>query len=107
MTNKPELTVKIFDDLFCIVVAETGEYDINFTIYEFQYGGIGGQKPTVEELSRSDQIAKGYVKWDGCSEWDVEGWHACSKKQLKDMSEIFSRCWDMASELCPNWGADE
>ena len=92
--------VKIFDDLFCIVVAETEEYTIHFNVYSLEWEG---QKPSVEELENSESMAEGYVKWDGCSEWDIKGWHSCSKKNLKDISEILSRCWDMAGTLCPNW----
>lgn len=48
----------------------------------------------------------GYVKWDGCSNWNIpEGnyqLHFCGRKEMEKFTELLQAMFDWAAELMPN-----
>lgn len=50
----------------------------------------------------------GTVKWDGCSDWLFDDnaknrmLHGCGRKDLSNIGEALTRCWDWAAELIPD-----
>lgn len=51
---------------------------------------------TVSDLDHAECAAHGYVKWDGCMEFDIEHTHVCSGSQLH---ELFSAV-EQTRRLC-------
>jgi hypothetical protein len=50
---------------------------------------------------------QGYVKWDGCSNWNGVKFHVCSKKELIEIGAIMAACHDITAELLPGRDGDE
>ena len=56
-------------------------------------------------------IISGFVKWDGCSNWDFPStkdcmFHGCERSDLTDFGELMAICHDMTCELCENADSD-
>jgi len=48
----------------------------------------------------------GFIKWDGCSNWHVEGnhyqFHFCEPQDARNFAELICRLYDWAAELMPD-----
>lgn len=70
--------------------ATPNEYYIDFSIIE----------------NDEDLVAKGYVKWDGCSNWDISPEnvmiHFCSGTDIKEFGQILESCYEYAKEHFDN-----
>lgn len=78
------------------VIAEPKDHCVEFTIYK-------------EYLPpRLDPLITGYVKWDGCSNWDFPSdgcthpLHFCGKQDSIEFGEFLGKLYDWAAELLPN-----
>jgi hypothetical protein len=79
-----------------IIVKEKADYSVDYEVYK-AYEQINGFE--LDEL-----VVKGYVKWDGCSNWEFSNLlHFCSKEEIENLSVAMRKCWDLTAELCPNW----
>lgn len=66
------------------------DYAINYNIY-YNFNGV------------RIHLLKGYIKWDGCSNWDFIECrtcmlHACGRASLNYFSELPQVCWDHCSK---------
>lgn len=111
----------IFKDIWFAVIAEPEEYCVNYKIYEigefledgkdtpkFNRAGAQTGPDHVENIADAEVFAHGFVKWDGCSNWefDIQNKvmiHACERNQLVNLGEVLARCWDMTEKLCEHW----
>ena len=107
-------TIKHIDDLRWTVVFDPHSHWVEFEIYEIQgraedesrlYAGADLKNAPLDEAVPT---IKGYVKWDGCSNWqfplgDSCCFHGCERKDLLSFGFIMAHCWDITKELLPNF----
>lgn len=86
---------EFFDGLY-YVLAERKDYCVEFVIFESDY---------EVDKTNNDVFLSGYIKWDGCSNWDFENknypLHFCSRSEIKRLSNLFIMLYDWALELMP------
>lgn len=120
----------LFLDLGYQAFYKVYDYRIEFTVYEcfettqtlpdgntlveimYQKGNDWTADPTESKV-----ILEGYVKWDGCSNWDFhpadtgaepDGTqhrhmkHGCTKEDLTNYGVLLGRLWDLGSKI-PHW----
>jgi hypothetical protein len=110
------------------LAAKSGDY---FILSEFQDGGLhadfrvvclfgsepDGSKPffkravddieTTEDPEEAEVFLRGWVKWDGCSNWhfpDCEGdgsIHLCSWGQAAEIGVLVKRMYEITAEYIP------
>ena len=106
-----------FKDLGYVVIGTPGEYEASFRIYEVNAWELDGTPlyghSYIKDINDTavEVYAHGYVKWDGCSNWDIDELyrgmlHGCSRRDLLNLGRILGECWDMASDLCLSWNDD-
>jgi len=101
---------------FFTVEAKKDNFHVDFKIYE----GIGflesfekqiklGIDPTLGPNYDDKPLIEGYIKWDGCSNWDfplepgtTHPLHFCSHQQIKSFGYMFSSLYEWAAELMPD-----
>ena len=79
------------------IYAEPGEYKVEYEVFE--------------EDDTDGPLIMGYVKWDGCSNWEFPSvelgmFHGCHRSNLTDFGELMAKCWDMTVDLCENADRD-
>ena len=62
----------------------------------------------VETTAEADVFASGDVKFDGCSNWNIDEnaramLHGCSRDDLLNIGKVLAECWDIAKERLPNF----
>lgn len=104
---------RFFDDEFFVVAkSSTDEIDhffwIDFVVYEvpatdsdgkryFNVKGYTGSGEYVENYEEAEIFIKGYLKWDGCTEWDfVDVGHFCGRESAHILTRIIDALYDMA-----------
>lgn len=125
MSNTPAKEVRHLPDLWFTVVAEPGEYSVDYTVYDI-VGFLEGETQDVydqpvwakstatgntgetDTLDQAEVYLHGSVKWDGCSNWyfdeqDRGMLHACQRVDLQRFGDAMALCWDWTAELCPRW----
>ena len=80
------------------VTATRDSHHADFVIYDHD-------QPAIEDWS-DEVFAHGFVKWDGCSNWQIDAQdhvmlHGCSRDDLFRIGAILAACWDWAAELMP------
>ncbi len=54
-----------------------------------------------------DAVFVGFVKWDGCSNWHLDGksyqLHFCSQTDAKNFGVLLSKLYDWAAEILPEY----
>lgn len=106
------------------IVAQLGSagYHVDYWIYDIFGTDENGALSWVdkeksngdgftEKLEEASLWAHGYVKWDGCSNWDFDiakkyKLHACTRKELTRIGSILTICWDWTKAICPDWNDD-
>lgn len=110
-----KLTIEMRDIWFTIV-AEINVYKVDFLVYE-QHGidtedkVLYVNKETGDITSSPDEAEvylSGFVKWDGCSNWEFNAQeecmlHFCDRDSLGYISKIMQKCYDITAEYCPKW----
>lgn len=72
-----------------------GEYSMDFT---FNEEITNNGKPDVSVF------VKGYLKWDGCINWETIGCnHFCDETHLKELSDMFIKTWELGKTHIKNW----
>ena len=103
-----------------LIVGEPGAYEAEFKVYEivsrkedgtpyFRTGKCGPSE--TEDFSKAEVFASGFVKWDGCSNWNFDAnegvmMHGCRRTDLLDWGLVLAKCWDMAEDLVDYWNED-
>lgn len=105
-------------ELCFTILATPKDYHVDYTLYEIEYWDeIGEQEDPVyrneegtytKDIEKANVYAHGFVKWDGCSNWEFDEQergmlHGCDRKDLIRLGEVLARCWDKTAELCTNW----
>lgn len=66
------------EEIALLRVQELSDYHVNFFVYE----ATGWTGIRYNKLSMIAPVADVYLKWDGCSTWNVEDNHMCGFKVL-------------------------
>jgi hypothetical protein len=79
-------------------------YDVTWEVYETtSYDEVDC---VITETEKGDHFAKGWVKWDGCSNWKFTEQncmhHQCGKDGLSAIGEILAACWQASGKLMPD-----
>lgn len=121
--NDPNRKIKIIQEEDITIVASVENYYIDFLVYKHDCtikdsaGVLTPQYhkkdspcyPTpVETIEESEPYLRGFVKWDGCSNWyfvqqDRCMLHGCSREDLLWHGKIMALCWDFTMETLPTW----
>ena len=99
------MLIKHFDDYSFTVKAYPESHYVKFEIFEIKgtnaedrlYGADAGLR-----LDEAPLYVHGTVKWDGCSDWQIDEpvcLHFCTRGGVSDLGSILTSCWDWASEL--------
>lgn len=74
------------------VEAKPSEFHVDFKVSGDNNGEI-------------EPMFEGYVRWDGCSNWNIpDGYyqiHFCSKKQAENLGKLLGALYEWAAELMP------
>lgn len=61
----------------------------------------------VNAMNHGKPLLTGWVKWDGCSDWNPgEGfwcYRGCEREHLINLGVALARCWDEAANAIPTW----
>jgi hypothetical protein len=68
--------------------------------------GATSNSVTTPDLDKAQESMEGYVKFDGCSQWNMGHEHLCGRHMLKQQSEAMSRVYDLAAKLMEHWEGD-
>ncbi len=96
--------IKHFPDKWYTVVATNDAPLIKCKIYKIESQPLGANPEDFGygykhlPLEQANACASGSVKWDGCSDWDIEHSHFCSREMIEHFSQILLWCWDYASK---------
>lgn len=60
----------------------------------------------IYELQDSQPAFQGHIKWDGCSNWNTECIHFCSKPQFLQLSQLLECCFDFAAKNLDTFDED-
>ena len=83
--------------------ANRSEVWVEFEVYEIA-GWHDEQTPCYGndfDPTPGDPDLSARVKWDGCSDWTIDSFHACTRSQIIRFSKLFERLYDIALELMP------
>jgi hypothetical protein len=96
-------------------------YWIDFEVYEivgvemhpvegrllFDCETPSGCSGTTHILDDADEFITGFIKWDGCSEWDLGNHHFCSVKQAASVGPLLRRLYEIAAQWMPSNDFDD
>lgn len=56
------------------------------------------------DLKDSETYISGSVKWDGCSNWNIDEnergmLHGCCRQDIQRIGDIMAQCWDWTAQL--------
>lgn len=69
---------------------------VDFTVYR-----IESMDEEQSEVTCDDEVfAKGFVKWDGCTEFSVERNHLCGFFQVKQFQQLFTDIYYKVADIC-------
>lgn len=46
--------------------------------------------------SDDTEVAKGSIKWDNCSNWEIYESHFCGLEEMKEFHKVMERCYEIA-----------
>lgn len=76
-------------------------YEITSEWYEndqIKYGYDNGTHPTEEDLSKVEETISGYIKWDGCMEFDTHP-HLCGSHSVINFTKLLVYIWSKGISL--------
>lgn len=112
-----KLTIEM-RDIRSTIVAEIHDYKVDFLVYEQHEIGAEDKVLYGEEtgnltssIEEADVYLSGFVKWDGCSNWEFNAQeecmlHFCDRDSLGYISKVMQKCYDITAEYCPKWVGD-
>lgn len=74
-----------------------GEYGMDFEICEKI---INNNKET------NDIKIKGFLKWDGCMNWDIKNgvmYHFCNPEDADLLNKCFKKVWELGPKYIDKW----
>ncbi len=117
------MEVRHFDDMGYAVIAEPKEYSVDYRVFKI-LGHQQGNAPGVfdvpmygndletrtTDIEQAEAFMSGFVKWDGCSNWDFEDnercmFHGCDEGDLLNFGRVMAECWRLTADLLPTWDA--
>lgn len=69
---------------------------VDYTVYRIE--SIDEENTKVE--CEDEVFAKGFVKWDGCTEFSVERNHLCGFYEIKQFQQLFTDIYYKVSDIC-------
>lgn len=85
------------DQWFTAFATVRNEREVDFRIFKHEGQSLIDDEPSFH--SETPDLT-GWVKWDGCSNWEVDGYfHGCSRAELEQLGQTLVLCWDWAAEL--------
>lgn len=114
------MAIQAYKDIGYAIEYEPHEHYVEFVIYELDGWDEENDAPLyhkakssmhpdpVESHEESEAFASGSIKWDGCSNWNIDEndrgmLHFCGVEGIQDMNKAFERCYALAEELMPAW----
>ena len=102
------LSCERWDDIgYAAIAFDAGEHAVDFKLYDTADfdKGIHVDKARIKPVDEDDwdYVAEGSICCDGCSNWNFQCFHACSRQQLESLGSALSRCWEMAENLIQNF----
>jgi hypothetical protein len=107
---------KTFKNLGYSVAAISHSHYVEYTAYQITgWGGTEANIPLYGDYAYTDKVddapdvfLHGSVKWDGCSNWDIDELcrrmsHSCDRQTLVNIGLILAECYDWTKELCEAW----
>lgn len=105
------MNLHLWADINFAAAYKAEDLHVDFTVYEVAGTETidGAEVPTfsdgdcgfTREIEKAEKFARGFVKWDGCSNWEFFTeecmFHACERKTLVAVGEALARCRDLAS----------
>lgn len=95
---------------FFIAIKSDNEYVSQFTAYEVcGYDATGSaifDSRGECDPSKVEPFLSGHIKWDGCSNWSVDGWHFCSKREAMKVGQLFEHLYNIAADVISGWDGD-
>lgn len=72
-------------------------------------GALGGPDPT-SDIDEAQVFAHGYIKWDGCADFDVGDnrehsfrHHTCGRRHMALCGRMLDSVYDVAARVIPRW----
>ena len=81
------------------IVSDVDEDDSDLLFYEKDYRSSGDVTTDVE---KAHHFIEGYLKWDGCINYEIRADHGCGRKDVVRIGEMFNRLYDLGNRLMPN-----
>lgn len=75
---------------------------VNFRIHGWDGAEVGDGDALTPIFDADDKpLMTGYVKWDGCSNWDTGDGaiHFCTRDGAQKLGLAMERCWDIAAAV--------
>ncbi len=89
------------------IIIATSEYGSDGkSIFSVRFDVWEHFKDGSQDCDPKERFLSGYVKWDGCSNWQVPAdhnmpWHFCSVKQAENVGKLFRQMYEIASTMLP------
>lgn len=68
--------------------------------------GSYSSHPGTSDIEKAKVMAEGYIKWDGCAEFEVGGHHVCGRQGMRRVSIALDRIYDVAKQHIERWDGD-
>ena len=105
-------------DFMYTIMYSVKPYHVDFIIHQAESEDADGNRnfiPITENWTAYDkepntesEILRGYVKWDGCTNWETAKGrmvHCCYREEIASFGDILGQCYDLG-KLCPNWNEE-
>lgn len=88
-----------FEDIGFRVMVKLEPISCSFDIYDYNDG--------TTPIEYDELLFKGFIKWDGCSDWHIPkercSLHFCGKDKLVNFNILLERLYDFAKDNIDNW----
>ena len=98
MVNVTFLEVDDGVPLYRISGQLNGDCWLNFSVSETTAWG--------EDFVDTEVVLQGYVKWDGCCDFDVLKSHFCSKGEVENFAALLVKIHEIAAHVIPSWSKE-
>lgn len=104
------------DDLGYVIyrLANDSRCNVNFKVYlasnkwcdEFQFCSCSGQDLGQERPDDKELFLSGFVKWDGCSNWDIGQKHFCGVQEAEGIGKLLRQLYEIAGQTLPEYDSE-
>lgn len=101
------LKTHLYVDDWFVIQSELKNLHVDFYIYKIEgidsnsnLSFLDKEDDLVEDISLAKPLITGYVKWDGCSNWNFgdDMMHFCFKESAVMIGTMLGRCYDIAKK---------